>query len=420
VIQARAVALCGLPCGNHLNQELDMNERTKGSSVTTDKDKSSTATGAVAGGVAGGVAGAAITGALAGGVTGPVGAAIGAAAGAVVGALAGRAKSDDPARPDTATDRLDDADRTRDAGTGAVAGGATGGIAGGALAGSLAGGVTGPVGAAVGAAAGATVGALAGRSGHADSDTPESTRDRAIDDGVGRPVLSADSRARRSVTDDDTGLREVDSTDDRTVIPVVQEDLEVGKRTVEAGAVRVESRLVEEPVRESVSLREERATIDRHPVDRPATQADLDAALGERRIEVHETVERPVVQKTARVVEEVAVGKDVRQKQAEIQDSVRHTEVDVQRMGGDALSSDLEQDYREHWNSRFASSGRRYDDMAPAYRFGHSLASDGRYRDRSWDEFEPEVRTEWGRTHEGSAWDDMKDAVRHAWQRARS
>jgi uncharacterized protein (TIGR02271 family) len=379
-----------------------MKDRTKDSNVTAETESHPSAKGAVAGGVVGGVAGGAITGALAGGVTGPVGAAIGAAAGAVMGAIAGQAKDDGPSDL-TGRARAED---ERDATTGAIAGGTTGGVAGGAVAGSLAGGVTGPVGAAVGAAAGAGLGALAGKKD--GDDTREASRYAT---GTTSTSPSTTSRAR------------IDAPDDREVIPVVKEELEVGKRTVDAGGVRVESRLVEDAVRESVDLREERAHIERHPVDRPARQADLDAALGERSIEIHETVERPVVQKTARVVEEVAIGKDVRQKQADIEETVRHTEVDVQRLGGDQLSAgyaDFDKDFRDHWTTRFSGSGRRYEEVEPAYRFGHSMASDARYRGRRWEDVEADARSEWGRTNDDSMWDDMKDAVRHAWQRATS
>ena len=56
-------------------------------------------------------------------------------------------------------------------------------------------------------------------------------------------------------------------------------------------------------------LREEHVTVERHPVNRPATAADLEAAK-ERTIEMTETVEEPVVSKSARVVEEVTVHKE--------------------------------------------------------------------------------------------------------------
>lgn len=119
----------------------------------------------------------------------------------------------------------------------------------------------------------------------------------------------------------------------RTRIPVVEEDLQVGKRTVERGGVRVYTRIVEQPVEEQVRLREEHARVERRPVDRPVTDADM-AALREGTIEVRETVEEPVVQKVARVREEIEVGKDVEERTETVRDTVRHTEVQVDETPG--------------------------------------------------------------------------------------
>jgi uncharacterized protein (TIGR02271 family) len=115
-----------------------------------------------------------------------------------------------------------------------------------------------------------------------------------------------------------------------TVIPVVEEELVVGKRTVDQGGVRVYRRIVEIPVEESVNLREERISIDRELVDRPAT--DADAAFIPRTIELTETAEEVVVGKSARVVEEVLVGKDVSSHTEHIQDTVRHTEIEIEEV----------------------------------------------------------------------------------------
>ena len=116
-----------------------------------------------------------------------------------------------------------------------------------------------------------------------------------------------------------------------TVIPIVEEELAVGKRQVQKGGVRVYSRMVETPIEESVTLREEHATIERHPVNRAVTEADLDA-LKVQSIEVTETAEVPVVGKSARVVEEVRVEKDVTERTEQITDTVRHTEVEVEKV----------------------------------------------------------------------------------------
>ena len=121
-------------------------------------------------------------------------------------------------------------------------------------------------------------------------------------------------------------------TDGDQTLKVIEENLEVGKRTVETGGVRLRSRIVSRPVEESVRLREERVTVQRNPVSRPATAADLDA-FKEGQIELTEHAERAVVSKTANVVEEVTVGKAVTEHDEVIRDTVRKTEVDVEQLG---------------------------------------------------------------------------------------
>ena len=208
------------------------------------------------------------------------------------------------------------------------------------------------------------------------------------------------------------------------VIPVVREEVQVGKRTVKAGGVRVYSHLVEEQVNESVDLREERARVERRPADRPVSESEMQS-LGERSVEIEETVERPVVQKTARVVEEVVVGKDVRQKTADVHETVRHTEVDVTDLGtrgsaGGRTFEDFNSDFRSDFGTRYGNSaGERYEDYEPAYRHGYTLAGDTRYQDRDWDSLERDARSDWERQHPGSPWEKVKAAARHAWERAR-
>ena len=113
-------------------------------------------------------------------------------------------------------------------------------------------------------------------------------------------------------------------------IPIVEEEMVVGKRTVDAGGVRVFRRVVEIPVEQSVQLREEHIEIDRRPVDRVATDADL--TFGDRTIELTETAEEAVIGKSARVVEEVIVGKSATEHTETISDTVRRTEVEVEQV----------------------------------------------------------------------------------------
>jgi len=125
-----------------------------------------------------------------------------------------------------------------------------------------------------------------------------------------------------------TGVR---SDRDEAVIPVTEESLQVGKREVQRGGVRIISRVVEKPVEATVSLREEHATVTRRPVDRAVT--DADHAFKDQSIEVRETAEEAVVGKTARVVEEVEIGKQSDVREETIRDTVRKTEVDVEQLG---------------------------------------------------------------------------------------
>jgi uncharacterized protein (TIGR02271 family) len=251
--------------------------------------------------------------------------------------------------------------------------------------------------------------------------------------------------------------REQATSERENVVPVVQEELEVGKRQVSGGAVRVVSRVVSRPVSEQVELRTERASIERHPVDRPATEADL-AAFQDRTIEVREMSERPVVSKTAHVVEEVVVGKQVSTETQTVEDTVRRTEVEVERVGdqsgaragggvagamsggtatsggnvsGGSISgastsggrrsfNELEDEFRSDYQTHFANTGASYEELQPAYRGGYELRGDSRFADSSWDDVEPDLRQRWESEHPGSAWERVKAAVRRGWDRATS
>jgi len=124
---------------------------------------------------------------------------------------------------------------------------------------------------------------------------------------------------------------------DSEAIPVVQEQLRVGKRDVSHGRVRVRSYMVEEPVEEQVNLRNERVVLERRPVDRPLSGTD--AAFQDRTIEAEERAEEAVVSKEARVVEEVALRKEAEDRSETISDTVRHTEVEVEDERGNSISN---------------------------------------------------------------------------------
>jgi len=184
-------------------------------------------------------------------------------------------------------------------------------------------------------------------------------------------------------------------------IKVVEENLQVGKRAVETGGVRVTSNVREVPVEEEVRLRQEHVEVERTPVDRPATPADLDT-FKEGTLEVREIQEEAVVAKEARVVEEVRVRKSVDEHTEKVQDTVRRTDVQVEPMAatgrtvstGTAPASSTstsaispfesyDSDFRANYTSVYSSLGS-YDRFQPAYRYGYTLATDKRYQGRPW------------------------------------
>src|SRR5687767_3392924 len=119
------------------------------------------------------------------------------------------------------------------------------------------------------------------------------------------------------------------SAENERTVPVTEEELVVGKRNVERGGVRVYSRVIEQPVRETVQLEEERVEVERRPASRPAGGD----AFREQSFEVRERAEEPVVEKRARVVEEVKISKKRSKSARTVQDTVRKTDVEVERVG---------------------------------------------------------------------------------------
>jgi uncharacterized protein (TIGR02271 family) len=114
------------------------------------------------------------------------------------------------------------------------------------------------------------------------------------------------------------------------VIPLAEEELQVGKRTVDRGTTSIRRYVVRKPVEESVTLRDETVSVERR---RPVTAGEAGVPAGafeERTVEVHQTAEEPVVNKTARVAEEVVVRKDTTERTETVRDDVRREEVEVQ------------------------------------------------------------------------------------------
>jgi stress response protein YsnF len=210
---------------------------------------------------------------------------------------------------------------------------------------------------------------------------------------------------------------------EETRIPTVEEQMRVGKRQVQHG-VRVYTTVSEQPVEETYNVRDEKVNVERHDVDRPATDEDMKRAFQDRDFEVTETDEELVVGKEARVTGEVVVSKDVDEHPQTVRDTVRRTEVHTEDRGTDKTKRNIrdfaqyEPDFRNHFQKNFSNRGYKYDRFAPAYQYGYELAGSNQYQGQQWNAIEPQVRANWERQHPDAQWNDVRDAVHYSWDRA--
>jgi stress response protein YsnF len=138
-------------------------------------------------------------------------------------------------------------------------------------------------------------------------------------------AIDVDERAAQYGYSSDADL----NRDKSSSIPVIEEEMHVGKREVETGGARIRSRIVEKPVEETLRLRKEKVDIERNPVNRPASEKDMEH-FKEGEIDATERSEEPVVNKEARVVEEVKIKRDVEEVDEKVRERVRKSEVDVE------------------------------------------------------------------------------------------
>lgn len=204
-------------------------------------------------------------------------------------------------------------------------------------------------------------------------------------------------------------------------IQKTKEKLKVGKRGVSRGGIRVHKTVSERPVEEEIELREEDVDVERRKVDKPASESD--AAFQDETIEVREHAEEPVVEKETRVDEEIVVGKKEHTHTETISETVRETDIDIEQLGGSSDRygySEAEPSYRQHYGTHLAAGGDEYARYEPAYRYGHTLGSEERYRDQSFSEVEPEFRSAYERKHGKGTYEKVRDAARYGFEQARS
>ncbi|HYO54510.1 YsnF/AvaK domain-containing protein [Archangium sp.] len=152
--------------------------------------------------------------------------------------------------------------------------------------------------------------------------------------GLGTGAATTGLRADASAST--AGTWEGRSTDE-VAIPVHKEELDVTKREVQAGEVRIHKDVVEEVKTVSVPVRRERVSVERRDInpDRPA----MNASLQEETVVVPLRAEEVDVHKRAVLDEEVVIRKDAIEEERRVAESVRHEEVDIRTSGEDETRS---------------------------------------------------------------------------------
>jgi uncharacterized protein (TIGR02271 family) len=161
-------------------------------------------------------------------------------------------------------------------------------------------------------------------------------KDRAVDTGLISRENAVKVAAPAAVAATAAALPAKPVTSDLgkdQVIRLAEEHLEVGKRLVEQGTTRIRRFVTEKAVEEQVTLHEEHAEVVRRAITDPNYVTDIDWA--DTMVEVRETAEEAVVSKSARVVEEVAVGKTGSDHTETVHDTVRRQQVEVEHIDAD-------------------------------------------------------------------------------------
>jgi uncharacterized protein (TIGR02271 family) len=105
-----------------------------------------------------------------------------------------------------------------------------------------------------------------------------------------------------------------------------EEEIEVGKRQVDAGSARLRKWVDTEPVALDIELRHEVARVTREQINEPVADHDFQ----EQEVEVPLHAEKAVVQKQAVAKERIGLEKDVQTETKTVRDEVRKERVDVE------------------------------------------------------------------------------------------
>jgi uncharacterized protein (TIGR02271 family) len=175
---------------------------------------------------------------------------------------------------------------------------------------------------------------VAQASGILDLHRPINVHDRAVTSGVA-PAAHVETAAKAIAAVPLAAAQAVAVTPKLAnlhsdVLQLAEEQLQIGKKNVETGRTRVRRFTTERDVSQDVTLHEEHAELLRTALTQPAALEEIDWADGE--LEVVETREQALVNKTARVVEEVSLRTKGADHLETIHEKLRRQEAQVEQL----------------------------------------------------------------------------------------
>ena len=112
-----------------------------------------------------------------------------------------------------------------------------------------------------------------------------------------------------------------------------EESVQIGKREVEYGGVRLRKIIRTEQVNQPIELKREEIVIERVPVNETRPTADTNFSTESKEIYIPLRREEAVVAKETHVREEVRVGKRQETERKQVSETVRKEEVEIDREG---------------------------------------------------------------------------------------
>jgi len=161
--------------------------------------------------------------------------------------------------------------------------------------------------------------------------TTTTTSDYTTDATTGDYATAGTADYATGTTNDYTTGTTSDYGTDNQSVRLHEEELQVGKRQVEAGTVRLRKVVSTEHQEVPVELRREEVEIERVPVSESTTGIDDSTAFTNQEIEVPVMREEAVVGKTVNTTGEVRLNKNVTTQTQTVGGDVRSEDVDIDR-----------------------------------------------------------------------------------------